>query len=120
MIAKCVIESISEAIKRQVWITKESQCSVLARLRRYDLDINEFYSNIGDDKEEFIKSLQEAARKQENVAVTTSILHLIDEVENELLDKKVAYGLADSILENNCRDYPIQKILRFWINKFLS
>ena len=40
--------------------------------------------------------------------------------ENELLDKKVAYGLADSILENNCRDYPIQKILRFWINKFLS
>lgn len=120
LIAKCVIESISEAIKRQVWITKESQCSVLARLRRYDLDINEFYSNIGDDKEEFIKSLQAAARKQENVAVTTSILHLIDEVENELLDKKVAYGLADSILENNCRDYPIQKILRFWINKFLS
>ena len=119
MIAKCVIESISEAIKRQVWITKESQCSVLARLRRYDLDINEFYNNIGD-KEEFIKSLQAAARKQENVAVATSILHLIDEVENELLDKKVAYGLADSILENNCRDYPIQKILRFWINKFLS
>jgi len=119
LIAKCVIESISEAIKRQVWITKESQCSVLARLRRYDLDINEFYNNIGD-KEEFIKSLQAAARKQENVAVATSILHLIDEVENELLDKNVAYGLADSILENNCRDYPIQKILRFWINKFLS
>ena len=71
-------------------------------------------------KEEFIKSLQAAARKQENVAVATSILHLIDEVENELLDKKVAYGLSDSILENNCRDYPIQKILRFWINKFLS
>ena len=42
LIAKCVIESISEAIKRQVWITKESQCSVLARLRRYDLDINYF------------------------------------------------------------------------------
>ena len=30
LIAKCVIESIGEAIKRQVWITKESQCSVLA------------------------------------------------------------------------------------------
>ncbi|WP_400227637.1 adenosylcobinamide amidohydrolase [Methanobrevibacter smithii] len=120
LIAKCVIESIGEAIKRQVWITKESQCSVLARLRRYDLDINEFYNNIGDDKEEFIKSLQAAARKQENVAVTTSILHLIDEVENDLLDKKVAYNLAASILENNCRDYCIQKLLEFWINKFLS
>lgn len=119
LIARCVIESIIEAIKRQVWITKESQCSVLARLRRYDLDINEFYDDI-DNKEEFVKSLQVAARKQENVALTTSVLHLIDEVENNLLDKKIAYGLADSILENNCRDYPIQKILRFWINKFLS
>lgn len=119
LIAKCVIESISEAIKRQVWITKESQCSVLARLRRYDLDINEFYDDI-DNKEEFVKSLQVAARKQENVALTTSVLHLIDEVENNLLDKKIAYSLANSILENNCDDFCIQKLLTFWINKFLS
>ncbi|WP_404807391.1 adenosylcobinamide amidohydrolase [Methanobrevibacter smithii] len=119
LIAKCVIESISEAIKRQVWITKESQCSVLARLRRYDLDINEFYDDI-DNKEEFVKSLQMAARKQENVALTTSVLHLIDEVENNLLDKKIAYSLANSILENNCDDFCIQKLLTFWINKFLS
>lgn len=119
LIAKCVIESISEAIKRQVWITKESQCSVLARLRRYDLDISEFYDDI-DNKEEFVKSLQVAARKQENVALTTSVLHLIDEVENNLLDKKIAYSLANSILENNCDDFCIQKLLTFWINKFLS
>lgn len=119
LMAKCVIESISEAIKRQVWITKESQCSVLARLRRYDLDINEFYDDI-DNKEEFVKSLQVAARKQENVALTTSVLHLIDEVENNLLDKKIAYSLANSILENNCDDFCIQKLLTFWINKFLS
>lgn len=119
LIAKCVIESISEAIKRQVWITKESQCSVLARLRRYDLDINEFYDDI-DNKEEFVKSLQVAARKQENVALTTSVLHLIDEVENNLLDKKIDYSLANSILENNCDDFCIQKLLTFWINKFLS
>lgn len=119
LIAKCVIESISEAIKRQVWITKESQCSVLARLRRYDWDINEFYDDI-DNKEEFVKSLQVAARKQENVALTTSVLHLIDEVENNLLDKKIAYSLANSILENNCDDFCIQKLLTFWINKFLS
>lgn len=119
LIARCVIESISEAIKRQVWITKESQCSVLARLRRYDLDINEFYEDI-DNKEEFVKSLQVAARKHENVALTTSVLHLIDEVENNLLDKKIAYSLANSILENNCDDFCIQKLLTFWINKFLS
>lgn len=119
LIARCVIESIIEAIKRQVWITKESQCSVLARLRRYDLDINEFYKNI-TDKEEFIRLLQAAARKQENVVITTSILHLIDEVENNLLDKKIAYNLADSILENNCSDYCIYRLLKFWIDKFLS
>lgn len=120
LIANCVIESVSEAIKRQVWITNESQCNVLARLNRYDLDINEFYNNLDGDKEEFIKSLKFASRKQSNVAVTTSILNLIDEVENGLLDKDIAYKLAIGILINNCEDYSIQKILNFWIIKFLS
>ncbi len=120
LIANCVIESVSEAIKRQVWITNESQCNVLARLSRYDLDINEFYNNLDDDKEEFIKSLKFAARKQNNVAITTSILNLIDEVENDLLDKNVAYKLAIGILKDNCEDYSIQKLLKFWIIKFLS
>ena len=84
------------------------------------MDINEFYNNLDDDKEEFIKSLKFAARKQNNVAITTSILNLIDEVENDLLDKNVAYKLAIGILKDNCEDYSIQKLLKFWIIKFLS
>ena len=120
LIAKCVICSVSEAIKRQVWITKHSQCSVLTRLARYKFDINEFYNQLDYNKEEFIKSLQITSRDQNNVAIATSILNLIDEVENGLIDKKVAYKLAIDILENNCKDYSIQKILNFWIMKFLS
>lgn len=120
LIAKCVIESVSEAIKRQVWITNESQCNVLTRLARYKLDINEFYDNLDENKEKFIKSLQMATRKHNNVALTSSILNLIDEVENDLIDKKIAYNLANNILNNNCEDYCIKMILSFWIDKFLS
>ena len=120
LIAKSVICSVSEAIKRQVWITKDSQCNVLARLARYKLDINEFYNQLDENKESFVKSLQVASRDQSNVAIATSILNLSDEAENELIDKKVAYKLASDILENNCKDYSIQKILNFWIMKFLS
>lgn len=120
LISKCVIESVSEAIKRQVWITKESQCHVLARLARYKLDINEFYNQLDYNKEEFIKSLQIAGRKQDNVAITSSILNLIDEVETGLLNKKVAYNLAIDILNNDCDDFFIQTILKFWIDKYLG
>ncbi|WP_299522602.1 adenosylcobinamide amidohydrolase [uncultured Methanobrevibacter sp.] len=120
LIANCVIESVTEAIKRQVWITNKSQCNVLARLTRYKLDINEFYDNLDEDKENFIKSLQISARKQNNVALTSSILNLIDEVENGLINKKTAYNLAKNILNNDCEDYYILKILNFWIDKFLS
>ncbi len=120
LIARCVIDAVTEAIKRQVWITKHSQCNVLARLSRYKLDINEFYSQLDYNKEEFIKSLQIASRNQNNVAIATSILNLIDEAENNLIDKSTAYKLANDILEDSCDDYPIQKILNFWITKFLS
>ncbi len=91
LIANAVIEAIPKAISKQVWITSKSQSNALVRLNRYKLDINEFYDNLDCDKFEFIKQLRIDARKQVNVAITTSILNLIDDVENNLIEKKVAY-----------------------------
>lgn len=118
LIANAVIEAISKAIGKQVWITSKSQSNALVRLNRYTLDINRFYDDLDDDKFEFIKQLRIDARKQENVAITTSILNLIDEVENNLIEKQVAYDLAIKIKEN-CNSYPINALLEYWINYFI-
>ncbi|MEE1128639.1 MAG: adenosylcobinamide amidohydrolase [Methanobrevibacter sp.] len=119
LIAKSVIESTKKAIKKQVWITPKSQSNVLARLNRYSLDINEFYDNLDYDKFEFIKLLQKEMKKQNNVAVTSSILNLIDEVENNLINKEDAQNLSNKILKENCNSYPIRKLLEYWIDYFI-
>ncbi len=118
LIANAVIEAIPKAISKQVWITSKSQSNALVRLNRYKLDINEFYDNLDCDKFEFIKQLRIDAQKQVNVAITTSILNLIDEVENNLIEKQVAYDLAVKIKEN-CNSYPIKELLEYWINYFI-
>jgi hypothetical protein len=119
LIAKSVIEAISKAIRKQVWITNKSQSNALVRLNRYQLDINDFYDNLDDDKLDFIKQLQMDAKKQDNVAITSSILNLIDEVENNLIRKQDAYDLAIKIKEN-CNSYPIKKLLEYWISYFIG
>jgi adenosylcobinamide amidohydrolase len=119
LIAKSIIESIHVAIKKQVWITHSSQSHVLVRLNRYKLDINEFYDSLNQDKHAFISGLQIDSRKDENVAIATSILNLFDEVHQGLLDKDVALKLSNLIL-SGCDSYYVKKILEYWIDNFLK
>ncbi|WP_405306343.1 adenosylcobinamide amidohydrolase [Methanobrevibacter sp.] len=119
LIAGAVCESIKKAVKKQVWISEKSQSNVLVRLNRYTLDINEFYDNMDCDKEEFVRLLQKDMKKQDNVAITTSILNLIDEFENDLIEKEDAFNLACFIKEN-CESYPVRSLLEYWINYFID
>ncbi|WP_405293857.1 adenosylcobinamide amidohydrolase [Methanobrevibacter sp.] len=118
LIANAVIESVTKAIGKQVWITNKSQSNALVRLNRYTLDINEFYEGLDCDKLEFIRQLRVDAKIQRNVAITTSILNLIDEVDNHLIKKEDAYNLACEIKEK-CNSYPIRTLLEYWINYFI-
>ncbi|WP_296880920.1 adenosylcobinamide amidohydrolase [uncultured Methanobrevibacter sp.] len=118
LIGQCIIESVKKAIKKQVWISNKSQSNVLSRLNRYNLDINEFYKNLDYDKKEFIAELQKDMKKQDNVAITTSILNLFDEVHCNLIKKEDAYYLAVEIKEK-CNSYPIKTLLEYWINYFI-
>ena len=118
MIGKAVIESVTKAIGKQVWITNKSQSNALVRLNRYTLDINEFYNDLDCDKDQFIRQLQKDMGNQDNVAITTSVLNLIDEVENDLIKKEDAYELACQIKEK-CRSYPIRTLLDYWIDYFI-
>lgn len=119
LIGQCVIDSIKKAVKKQVWISPKSQLNVLVRLNRYKLDINDFYKKLDCDKKEFIINLQKEMKKQDNVAVTTSVLNLIDEVELDLIEKDEAYYLAKKIVKE-CNSYPIKKLLDYWIDYFIG
>ena len=119
LIAGAVIESIKKAVKKQVWISPRSQSNVLVRLNRYKLDINKFYEELDCDKEQFIIQLQKEMKKQKNVAITSSVLNLIDEVENNLVKKEDALILAQNIIGENCNSYPIKKLLEYWLDYFI-
>lgn len=119
LIGLTVIDSIKQAVKKQVWISPKSQSNVLVRLNRYKLDINKFYDELDCDKEQFIIELQNEMKTQDNVAITTSVLNLIDEVKNNLIKKEEALILAQNIIEENCNSYPIKKLLKYWINHFI-
>ena len=118
LIGKSVIESVTKAIGKQVWITNNSQSNALVRLNRYTLDINEFYDDLDCDKEEFIRLLQEEMKKQDNVAITSSVLNIIDEINLNLIEKEEGLILANKIKEN-CNSYPIKKLLEYWIGYFI-
>ena len=118
LIAQAVIESVQKAIKKQVWIGQKSQSNALVRLNRYTLDINGFYESLDCDKEEFIRLLQKDMVKQENVAISSSVLNLIDEVGCGLITKEVALMLANKIVEK-CNSYPIKELLEYWISYFI-
>lgn len=118
LIGNAVIESVTKAIGKQVWLTNKSQSNALVRLNRYTLDINEFYDSLDCDKFEFIKQLRIDARDQKNVAITTSVLNLIDEIQCDLIKKEDAYSLASQIKEK-CDSYPIKALLDYWIKYFI-
>jgi hypothetical protein len=119
LIGQCVIESVKEAIKKQVWIGPKSQANALVRLNRYTLEINGFYDNLDCDKKEFIAALQKDMRKPDNLAIASSVLNLIDEVECGLIKKEDALTLANEIIENS-NGCPIKKLLRYWVNHFFN
>ena len=118
IIAKSIIESIHVAIKKQVWITPLSQSNVLVLLNRYKLDINQFYDSLNQDKHDFISRLKNDSKIQENIAVTSSILNLIDDVEKGIIKKEIAHGLSCKLL-SYCRGNTVNCLLSFWIKKFL-
>jgi len=119
LIGQAVIDSVKQAVKKQVWISPKSQSNVLVRLNRYGLDINKFYEELDCDKEQFIINLQKEMKKQDNVAIVSSVLNLFDEVENNLIKKDDVLVLAQNIINENCNNYPIKKLLEYWINYFI-
>ena len=119
LIAKSIIESIHVAIKKQVWITPRSQSNVLVLLNRYKLNINEFYDSLNQDKHKFIAELKFDSRIQENIAITSSVLNLIDDVDKGIVRREIAHDTCIDLIRG-CVGSTVDKLLLYWIDKFLD
>lgn len=124
LIGKVVKESIKESNLKQVWISPSSQSTVLNRLYRFKLDINDFYKDFTiREKENFISNLIKENHNPKMVAITSLIVHLIDEVRYDLLNKKTAYNMSISIINKLFTDddsFEVKELLKYWIDYYLK
>ena len=88
-------------------------------LNRYKLDINEFYDGLNQNKYDFISRLKIDSKIQENIAITSSILNLIDDFKKGIINKNTAYDLSLNLLKG-CVGNTVNCLLLFWVDKFLG
>ncbi len=130
LIANAVIEATNISLDKGMYITPKTQSNVLVRLNRLKFDINEFYDYLDlnnpskvEKKKEFIKNLANASWDYNNIAVTSSILNILDEVRHGLMSKKVAYNIAIDIIDSSIKkevNQPVKDLLIFCIKYYLS
>lgn len=133
LIGKCVIGATTEALAKQNNLTPASQRDMLVRLERFGIDEKKYWevasSLNGENKKDiFIKKLRKFSKKPIVVAMISSILHIVDEIEwgliPELSGKKAALNIMKTIPEivkiKNNQDLDIiiserEDIIENWI-----
>lgn len=108
LIGTSVIEATKEALAKEVIITPESQCDMLVRMDRFGVN-EEDYWNVAEglgvkDKTRFINGLRELSRDPVVVAITSAILHVVDEVDwgliSEVAGKTAAFNVMKMFSES--------------------
>lgn len=116
LIARCVIDATTEALARQTNLTPDSQRDMLVRLERFGIDEKKYWETAssleGENKKDvFIKNLRDFSRNPFIVAMTASLLHIVDEIEwglvPELAGKKTAWSIMKTLPElMNLTNHP--------------
>jgi adenosylcobinamide hydrolase len=116
LIAKCVIEATTEALDRQTNLTPDSQRDMLIRLERFGINEIKYWETAasleGENKRDvFLTNLRDLSRNPSVVAMTASLLHIVDEIEwglvPELAGKKTALSIMKTLPELvNVKNHP--------------
>jgi adenosylcobinamide hydrolase len=104
LIGKCVIEATTEALAIQTGLTPESQRDMLVRLNRFGIDEKNYWETAsaleGENwKERFIRNLRDFSRNPAVVAMTASLLHIVDEIQWGLIPELAGKTTALSIMK---------------------
>ncbi len=104
LVALCVIEATTKALERQTGLSPDSQRDMLVRLDRFRIDEKQYWSaatSLGgvNRKEPFIRTLREFSKNPAVVAMTSSILHLCDEISWGLVPEQSGKKAALSMMK---------------------
>lgn len=105
LIGRCVIDATTEALARQTGLSPESQRDMLVRLERFGIDEKRYWETAssleGENRKElFIRDLRDFSRDPAVVAMTASLLHIVDEIEWGLIPELAGRTTALSIMKN--------------------
>lgn len=103
LIGKSVIEATKEALAKHTNLTPDSQRDMLTRLERFGINEETYWNFItpkqGTQKKEFIGNLNNFSKNTLVVAMVSSILHIIDEIEWKLIPEQAGKKTAISIMK---------------------
>ncbi|MCK9151478.1 adenosylcobinamide amidohydrolase [Methanobacterium alcaliphilum] len=103
LIARCVIKATKAALAKQTNLTPEFQRDMMVRLERFAVD-EEMYWRIASSmemitKETFLENLHTFSKNSLVVATLSSILHILDEIEWNLIPEKIGKKTAISLMK---------------------
>jgi adenosylcobinamide hydrolase len=109
LIGTSVIEATKEALAKEVVITPESQCDMLVRMDRFGVTEESYWKaaeNLGiNDKNQFMQNLKELSGDPVIVAMTSAVLHVVDEVNWGLISESAGKMAAATIMKTFSESY---------------
>lgn len=114
LIGKCVIDATKDALAKHTNLTPETQCNMLIRLNRFGIGEKTYWkivsSKLGiNQKKEYINYLHDFSKNPQVVAMISSILHIIDEIQWSLVPEPAGKKVAISIMRNLPKNLEIKK-----------
>ncbi len=115
LIGKCVKKAVKEALFKQTGLSSEFQYSILKRFKRYGLTEEtiwqRFQEQLEDENEvkklDFIHNLHKVDSKKILVTYGSLYLHLLDQLQWELLKKEEVIKTAQTLLQNIKKEFNI-------------
>lgn len=127
LIGTCVIEATKEALAKEVIVTASSQCDMLVRMDRFGVTPENYWKyaeNMGaTDKSQFMRDLKDLSRDPVAVALTSAVLHVVDEVKWGLIPESAGKMAVNAIMktftevhgQSRCFDVGEDSIIENWI-----
>lgn len=104
LVARCVIDATTEALAKQTNLTPDSQRDMLVRLDRFGVDEKKYWevaaSLEGENKrDQFIRNLRDFSKTPAVVAMVSSLLHIVDEMNWCLIPELAGKSAALSMMK---------------------
>ena len=117
LIGKAVKKVVKEALGKQSDLTPQRQKSIFRRGRRYGITAEkvwekyiEFYPEKSNKKLEYMEFIKNIEVDEEIVALTSLYIHLLDQLDWELLSREVVENSCEKLGEIICEKLQVENL----------